>query len=107
MSRFHRASGAGDQHDDEESQDSQDSLSSGQRDVHQKRMQNQLDGKSGERAQQDAKDELDADYEENVVKIVTVLFMSHRIQAKVFNSDTLTTFLERLRKILTNIDKHQ
>jgi len=51
MSRFHRASGAGDQHDDEESQDSQDSLSSGQQDVHQKRMQNQLDGKSGERAQ--------------------------------------------------------
>ena len=46
-----------------------------------------------------------ADLDPNVSKIVTILFMSHRIQAKVYNSDSLSSFLDRLRVILTTIDK--
>ena len=40
---------------------------------------------------------------EGVIKIITILFMSHRIQAKIYHSDTYQTFLFRLRKILPNI----
>lgn len=37
-----------------------------------------------------------AQIEQHVSKVVTVLFMSHRVQAKVFNSDTMETFLTRV-----------
>ena len=39
-----------------------------------------------------------------MIKIITILFMSHRIQAKIYESDTFCSFLMRLRKILPNID---
>ena len=56
--------------------------------------------------------------EPHVTKIVTILFMSHRVQAKVYDSDTQTSLLQRvsntrnfinifsiqLRKIFPNID---
>ena len=41
--------------------------------------------------------------EKEVLKVITILFMSHRIQAKVYRSDTYVSFLNRLRKILPNI----
>ena len=50
---------------------------------------------------QDKRDTID---DKNLVKIITILFMSHRIQAKIFESDTFNSFLKRLRKILPNIN---
>ena len=41
--------------------------------------------------------------EHEVLKIITILFMSHRIQAKVYKHDTFTSFLDRLRLIMPNI----
>ena len=41
---------------------------------------------------------------EKLSKIVTILYMSHRIQAKVYHSDTLLTFMARIRQILPYID---
>lgn len=43
-----------------------------------------------------------AQIEQHVSKVVTVLFMSHRVQAKVFNSDTMETFLTRVSVSIFN-----
>jgi hypothetical protein len=45
--------------------------------------------------------------EKGVMKIVTILFMSHRIQAKIFDTDTFQSFLGRIRLILPNIDSQR
>jgi hypothetical protein len=40
---------------------------------------------------------------QKVLKIITILYMSHRIQAKIYESDSLLTFLARIRLILPSI----
>ena len=51
------------------------------------------------------KDLFPIDSENQTVKIITILFMSHRIQAKIYSSDTYDSFMDRLRLILPNICK--
>ena len=41
--------------------------------------------------------------EPHVTKIVTILFMSHRVQAKVYDSDTQTSLLTRVSKTPNSI----
>ena len=37
--------------------------------------------------------------------VVSVLYMSFRLQAKIYYSDTIQTFLSRLREIMPNVDE--
>ena len=46
----------------------------------------------------------DSDGEQGLLMVITILFMSHRIQAKVFQSDSYQSFLDRLRCIWSTID---
>ena len=46
--------------------------------------------------------------DENVTKIVTMLYLTMRIQAKIYNSDTIESFTRRVKMILlSKVDQNK